>query len=79
MSDIRRWLETIGPGQNGDAFQANDIDMDLLMKLDDQTLQRLFDAARSHIDSDRMLASVPPLRGLCDPKALGRSRPHSPS
>ena len=30
MSEVRKWLEAIGLGQYGDAFEANDIDMDLL-------------------------------------------------
>ena len=30
MSEIRKWLETIGLGQYADAFETNDIDMDLL-------------------------------------------------
>ena len=30
MSDVRRWHEAIGLTQYADAFEANDIDMDLL-------------------------------------------------
>ena len=30
MSEIRKWLEAISLGQYADAFEANDIDMDLL-------------------------------------------------
>ena len=29
MSEIRKWLEAIGLGQYADAFETNDIDMDL--------------------------------------------------
>jgi hypothetical protein len=36
MSAVRNWLEAIGLGQYGDAFEANDIDMDLLAPIDDQ-------------------------------------------
>jgi hypothetical protein len=32
MSEIRKWLEGIGLGEYGDAFEANKIDMDLLGK-----------------------------------------------
>jgi class 3 adenylate cyclase len=39
MSEIRKWLETIGLGQYGDAFEANKIDMDLLGQVDDQILK----------------------------------------
>ena len=35
MSEIRKWLEAIGLGQYGDAFEANKIDMDLLRQVDD--------------------------------------------
>jgi predicted ATPase len=41
MSEIRKWLESIGLGQHGDAFEANDIDMDLLRQIDDQALRDL--------------------------------------
>ena len=30
MSEIRKWLEAISLGQYADAFEANDIDLDLL-------------------------------------------------
>jgi SAM domain (Sterile alpha motif) len=39
MSEIRKWLEAIGLGQYGDAFDANKIDMDLLGQVDDQILK----------------------------------------
>jgi predicted ATPase/class 3 adenylate cyclase len=39
MSEIRNWLEAIGLGQYGDAFEANKIDMDLLGQVDDQILK----------------------------------------
>jgi SAM domain (Sterile alpha motif) len=39
MSEIRKWLETIGLGQYGDAFEANEIGMDLLGQVDDQMLK----------------------------------------
>ena len=41
MSETRKWLETIGLGQYADAFEANDIDMDLLRQIDDQALRAL--------------------------------------
>jgi class 3 adenylate cyclase len=41
MSEIRKWLEAIGLGQYADAFEANDIDMDLLRQIDDQALRDL--------------------------------------
>jgi class 3 adenylate cyclase len=39
MSEVRKWLESIGVGQYGDAFEANKIDMDLLRQVDDQILK----------------------------------------
>jgi hypothetical protein len=33
MSAVRDWLETIGLGQYAHAFEANDIDMDLLAQI----------------------------------------------
>ena len=36
MSEIRNWLETIGLGQYADAFETNDIDMDLIRKIDEE-------------------------------------------
>jgi len=39
MSEIRKWLETIGLAQYADAFEANEIEMDLLRQVDDQMLK----------------------------------------
>ncbi len=39
MNGIRNWLEAVGLSQYADAFEANDIDMDLLRQVDDQTLK----------------------------------------
>jgi hypothetical protein len=39
MSEILKWLESIGLGQYADAFEANHIEMDLLQHVDDQTLK----------------------------------------
>jgi hypothetical protein len=39
MSEIRKWLESIGLGQYADAFEANEIGMDLLGQVDDQMLK----------------------------------------
>jgi len=36
---VRRWLEAIGLAQYADAFEANDIDTDLLTQIDDQVLK----------------------------------------
>ena len=39
MSEIRKWLEEIGIGQFADAFEANEIGIDLLGQVDDQMLK----------------------------------------
>jgi class 3 adenylate cyclase/predicted ATPase len=39
MSEVRRWLEAIGLAQYADAFEANEIEMDLLRQVDDQLLK----------------------------------------
>jgi hypothetical protein len=39
MSGIRKWLEGIGLAQYADAFEANEVDMDLLGQVDDQILK----------------------------------------
>jgi class 3 adenylate cyclase/predicted ATPase len=39
MSEIQKWLEAIGLGQYADAFDANEIGMDLLGQVDDQMLK----------------------------------------
>ena len=48
MSEIRNWVEAIGLGQYADAFEANDIDMDLLRQIDDQALRDLGMASAGH-------------------------------
>jgi hypothetical protein len=48
MSEIRKWLEAIGLGRYADAFEANDIDMELLRKVDDQTLKDIGMSSAGH-------------------------------
>jgi len=48
MSAVRDWLEAIGLGQYADAFEANDIDTDLLIRLDDQLLKDIGVASAGH-------------------------------
>jgi hypothetical protein len=61
MSEIRKWLESIGLGQYADAFETNDIDMDLLRQIDDQALRDLvMTSARLRIrNAIAKLASAP--------------------
>ena len=48
MSEIRKWLESIVLGQYADAFEANDIDIDLLKQVDDQMLKDIGVASAGH-------------------------------
>src|SRR5215472_15537643 len=48
MSEIRKWLETIGLGQYADTFEANDIDIDLLAQVDDQLLKDIGISSAGH-------------------------------
>src|ERR1700730_12548237 len=48
MSAVRNWLEGIGLGQYADAFEANDIDMDLLAEIDDQVLKDIGVSSAGH-------------------------------
>jgi class 3 adenylate cyclase/tetratricopeptide (TPR) repeat protein len=48
MSAVRDWLEAIGLGQYADAFDANDIDMELLPQIDDQLLKDIGVSSAGH-------------------------------
>jgi class 3 adenylate cyclase/tetratricopeptide (TPR) repeat protein len=48
MSNVRSWLEAIGLAQYADAFEANEIDMDLLGHVDDQILKDIGVSAAGH-------------------------------
>jgi class 3 adenylate cyclase/tetratricopeptide (TPR) repeat protein len=48
MSEVRKWLEAIGFAQYADAFEANEIDMDLLGQVDDQILKDIGVSAVGH-------------------------------
>jgi class 3 adenylate cyclase/tetratricopeptide (TPR) repeat protein len=48
MSAVRNWLEEIGLSQYADAFEANDIDMDLLTRVDDQLLKDIGVSSAGH-------------------------------
>jgi class 3 adenylate cyclase/predicted ATPase len=48
MSAVRDWLEEIGLAQYADAFEANDIDTDLLTQIDDQVLKDIGVSSAGH-------------------------------
>jgi class 3 adenylate cyclase/tetratricopeptide (TPR) repeat protein len=48
MSAVRNWLEEVGLAQYADAFEANDIDTDLLTQIDDQVLKDIGVSSAGH-------------------------------
>jgi class 3 adenylate cyclase len=48
MSEVRKWLEAIGLAQYADAFEANDLDIDLLRQIDDQVLKDIGVSSAGH-------------------------------
>ena len=48
MSAVRHWLEAIGLGQYADAFEANDIDAELLTQINDQLLKDIGVSSAGH-------------------------------
>ena len=48
MSDVRTWLAGIGLGQYADAFEANDVEMDLLKDVDDSMLRDIGVTSAGH-------------------------------
>ena len=48
MSAVRDWLEAIGLPQYADAFDANDIDMELIPQIDDQMLKDIGVSSAGH-------------------------------
>ena len=48
MSDVRTWLAGIGLSQYAGAFEANDVEMDLLKDVDDQALKDIGVTSTGH-------------------------------
>src|SRR4029077_3200867 len=48
MSEVRKWLDTIGLAQYADAFETNDLDIDLLGQVDDQLLKDIGVSSAGH-------------------------------
>jgi class 3 adenylate cyclase len=48
MSEVRRWLDTVGLVQYADAFETNDLDIDLLGQVDDQLLRDIGVSSAGH-------------------------------
>jgi hypothetical protein len=61
MSEIRKWLEAIGLVQYGEAVESNDIDMDLLKQVTDQTLKDIGVTSAGHrLRISNAIAKLPP-------------------
>jgi class 3 adenylate cyclase len=48
MSEVGKWLDTIGLAQYADAFETNDLDIDLLGQVDDQLLKDIGVSSAGH-------------------------------
>ena len=48
MSEVRKWLEAIDLAQYANAFEANDLDIDLLGQVDDQVLKDIGVSSAGH-------------------------------
>ncbi len=48
MSEVRKWLDTIGLAQYADAFETNDLDINLLEQVDDQVLKDIGVSSAGH-------------------------------
>ena len=62
MTDIRKWLDSLGLGQFGDAFAENAIDWELLPKLNHELLEAIGISAVGHrmriLDAAQQLLAV---------------------
>jgi class 3 adenylate cyclase/tetratricopeptide (TPR) repeat protein len=79
MSAIRDWLEAIGLAQYADAFESNDLDLDLLAQVDDQMLKDIGVASAGHRLRIRQaiaqLAPAPPAQAAASRPAPATDRP----
>jgi class 3 adenylate cyclase/predicted ATPase len=70
MSAVRNWLEEIGLAQYADAFEANDIDTDLLTQIDDQVLKDIGVSSAGHRlrlrNAIAKLAPIPITEGISE-------------
>jgi len=69
MSEIRKWLESVALDQYADAFEANDIETDLLKQVDDQTLKDIGVASAGH----RLIQLIAANKERCRPEHNNRS------
>ncbi len=65
MSDVRTWLARIGLHQYADAFEANDLEMDLLKDVDDQMLKDIGMTSAGHrLRIRNAIAKLAPASGV---------------
>jgi class 3 adenylate cyclase len=76
MSEVRTWLETIGLRQYADAFEANEIDMDLLGQVDDQILKDIGVSAAGH--RLRIRNAIAKMGSVVTPDAKATAAPNVP-
>src|SRR4029077_2433561 len=83
MSAVRNWLEEIGLAQYWQAFEANDIDTDLLTQIDDQLLKDIGVSSAGHRlrlrNAIAKLAPIPITEGISEvlaspPRSEGERR-----
>jgi hypothetical protein len=72
MSEIRQWLQGLGLPHYADAFEANDIDVDLLPQIDDQALKDTGVASTGHRLQIRAAIAA---RATAAPAARGTTHP----
>jgi hypothetical protein len=85
MSEVRKWLDSIGLARYAYAFETNDLDFDLLRQVDDQLLKDIGVSSAGHRlriamqspswSQERPLTAR--LRRLCRPCHRYRSQPWS--
>jgi class 3 adenylate cyclase len=71
MSDVRTWLAGIGLSQYADAFEANDVEMNLLKDVDDQVLKDIGVTSAGH--RLRLRNAIAELASTSDIKANTKS------
>jgi class 3 adenylate cyclase len=77
MSEVRKWLEAIGFAQYADAFEANEIDMDLLGQVDDQILKDIGVSAAGH--RLRIRNAIAKLSSVVTPDAKAAATVNAPA
>ena len=73
VSDIRQWLEGHGLGHYADAFEANEIDLDLVRDLDDDALEKLGVSVMGH--RVRLLRAIAALGGKDERPGIETAQP----